>query len=92
MDLTLLGLYTYKEPGAECIIKMFGALSSQYFWLLIQISAGHVINEGLGSRENRSQSLVTGHCWTGLPVIKECVCLCVCDMYYCRSLRESVDI
>lgn len=74
MDLTLSGLYTYKEPGAECIIKMFGALSSQDFWLLIQISAGHVINEGLGSRENRSQSLVT--VGQGCQSLKS-VCACV---------------
>lgn len=70
-------------------MKMFGALSKQPSWLLIQISAGHVMNEGLGIGGNRSQSLVTvGQGCQSL----ESVCVHVCDIYYCRSLRESVDI
>lgn len=72
----------YSRDTAEGSIKISGALSNWLLWLLIQISASHVINEGLDSRKNQSQSLVTR-----LAVITVCVFVCVC-----WSLRESADI
>lgn len=63
----------YGRNTAEHVIKIFGAVSNWLFWLLAQIGASHVINEGLGSRKNQSQSLVTvGQGCRSL----ECVCVC----------------